>query len=148
MKHIMSNLNSITAVSTLFQEFSQELPIFAQANDVFLFKTVYDSVSVVYPDSKLVAALNNQIIQRYNVSELQKMVNNAGELAFPEITMPDINGQEQKLSSLNGKVIPSGIYDTLLITIGEGEGSNYWSLLYPEFFGITFEDIDSIHNEI
>lgn len=105
MKHIMSNLNSITAVSTLFQEFSQELPIFAQANDVFLFKTVYDSVSVVYPDSKLVAALNNQIIQRYNVSELQKMVNNAGELAFPEITMPDINGQEQKLSSLNGKVI-------------------------------------------
>ena len=105
MKHIMSNLNSITAVSTLFQEFSQELPIFAQNNDVFLFKTVYDSVSVVYPESKLVAALNNQIIQRYNISELQKLVDNAGELAFPEIKMPDINGQEQKLSSLSGKVI-------------------------------------------
>ena len=64
----------------------------------------------------------------------------------------DIKVEQKKTKfpakSLNGKVIPSGIYDTLLITIGEGEGSNYWSLLYPEFFGITFEDIDSKNIEV
>lgn len=41
---------------------------------------------------------------------------------------------------LNGKVIPSGAYETLLITIGSGKGNNYWSILYPEYYGITFED--------
>ena len=41
---------------------------------------------------------------------------------------------------LNSKVIPSGVYETLLITIGSGEGNNYWSILYPEYYGITFED--------
>lgn len=44
---------------------------------------------------------------------------------------------------LNGKVIEGGIYQTLLITIGEGKGNNYWSLLYPEYYGITFEDVES-----
>lgn len=45
--------------------------------------------------------------------------------------------------SLNGKVIPSGNYETLVIEIGEAKGKNWWTLLYPEYFGITYEDIDS-----
>lgn len=49
---------------------------------------------------------------------------------------------------LNGEVIPAGIYQTLLLTIGEGKGNNYWSLLYPEFYGITFEEIDSENIEV
>lgn len=40
---------------------------------------------------------------------------------------------------LDGKVIPSGKYPTVLIKIGEGNGSNWWSILYPEFFGVSFE---------
>lgn len=42
--------------------------------------------------------------------------------------------------SYEGKIIPSGKYDTILITIGKGEGKNFWTLLYPEFFNICFED--------
>ena len=45
---------------------------------------------------------------------------------------------------LNGKLIPSGTYKTLLITIGSGQGNNWWSVLYPEFFGINYEDSDEI----
>lgn len=45
--------------------------------------------------------------------------------------------------SLDGKIIEGGVYKTILITIGNGKGKNYWSLLYPEYYGITFEDIDS-----
>lgn len=40
----------------------------------------------------------------------------------------------------NGKIIQAGRYDTILITIGSGEGKNFWTLLYPEFFNISFED--------
>lgn len=45
---------------------------------------------------------------------------------------------------LNGKVMPSGKYMTLLFTIGKGEGKNWWSILYPEFYGINYEDADEI----
>lgn len=40
----------------------------------------------------------------------------------------------------NGKIIQAGSYDTILITIDKGEGKNFWTLLYPEFFNISFED--------
>lgn len=46
--------------------------------------------------------------------------------------------------SYKGEFIPSGTYPTLLITIGKGEGKNFWTLLYPEFFNISFEDDNEI----
>lgn len=49
---------------------------------------------------------------------------------------------------LNGKIISGGTYLTLLITIGEGKGNNYWTLLYPEYFNITFEEVYSGEVEI
>lgn len=42
--------------------------------------------------------------------------------------------------SYKGRIVPSGSYDTILITLGKGEGKNFWTLLYPEFFNISFED--------
>lgn len=42
------------------------------------------------------------------------------------------------------KFIPSGNYPTILITIGEGEGKNFWTLLYPDFFNISFDDNNEI----
>lgn len=50
--------------------------------------------------------------------------------------------------SLDDKIIEGGIYQTLLITIGKGEGNNYWSILYPEYYGFTFEDVDSENIEV
>ena len=45
--------------------------------------------------------------------------------------------------SLNGKLIPEGNYKALVIEIGEAKGKNWWTLLYPEYFNITYEDIES-----
>lgn len=42
--------------------------------------------------------------------------------------------------SMGDEFIPAGEYLTLLITIGKGEGKNWWTVLYPEFYGISFED--------
>lgn len=44
----------------------------------------------------------------------------------------------------NNKIIPSGKYDTILITIENGKGKNFWTLLYPEYFNISFEDNNEI----
>lgn len=46
--------------------------------------------------------------------------------------------------SYNGKFIPSGNYKTLLIEIGEAKGNNFWTLLYPEYFGYEFEESNEI----
>ena len=32
---------------------------------------------------------------------------------------------------------------TLVITLGKGEGDNYWSLLYPEYYGVGFEEVNT-----
>ena len=50
--------------------------------------------------------------------------------------------------SLNGKIIEGGYYKALIVRIGKALGNNYWTLLYPEYFGITFEDIKSENVEV
>ena len=47
---------------------------------------------------------------------------------------------------LNGKIIESGYYESLVIEIGKGKGKNWWTLLYPEYFNVSFEDIQ--RNEV
>ena len=42
------------------------------------------------------------------------------------------------------KIIQAGYYDTILITIDEGKGKNFWTLLYPEFFDISFDGENEI----
>lgn len=51
---------------------------------------------------------------------------------------------DYEAKSYDGKIIPSGAYETLLVTIGEGIGRNFWTILYPEFFNISFEDDNEI----
>lgn len=46
------------------------------------------------------------------------------------------------------KVISGGTYLTLLVTIGKGEGKNYWSMLYPDYFNVSYEDFKSEEIEI
>ena len=46
--------------------------------------------------------------------------------------------------SYKGKFIPSGNYPTILVTIGEGNGNNFWTLLYPDFFNISFDDNNEV----
>jgi len=58
-----------------------------------------------------------------------------------EIKLKKINYEAK---SYQGKFIPAGQYETILIMIGEGKGKNFWTILYPEFFNVTFEDNNEI----
>ncbi len=84
------------------------------------------------------------------VSKMDSLQNKINEYADSRNLEINIKLDKTKFptKSLNGKVIEGGIYETLLITIGEGKGNNYWSLLYPEYYGYTFEDVDSENIEV
>lgn len=49
---------------------------------------------------------------------------------------------------LEGKVVAGGAYKTLVISIEEGKGKNWWTLLYPEYYQVSFEDVQSREVEV
>ena len=105
LKHIFGHPNSITAATTLFQRFNDNLPVFGEVSDFFIFKQVYDSLKVVYPQSEYVLALKDEIAARERAFELSNKFSNAKEALFPDLEMPDNNGEMKRLSDFTGKVI-------------------------------------------
>lgn len=86
----------------------------------------------------LLSKTNNQ-----NIDFLVQYLKNALNEKYSDITVSYTN-DTYPAKSLNGEFIPSGTYPTLLIIIGEGLGSNWWSLLYPEFFNVSYDESDEI----
>ena len=93
-----------------------------------------------------------------------KKLFNSGELNYHTLNVENLNSQlSQSLSSdlykklkishcisyypaksYNNMFIKSGNYETILIEIDEALGNNFWTLLYPEYFGIEFEETNEI----
>lgn len=73
---------------------------------------------------------------KYSLLQKKININNQYKVEFKQETFP--------AKVLDGQFLPSGTYMTLLITIGEGKGENWWSVLYPEFFGVSYEDDNEI----
>ena len=46
--------------------------------------------------------------------------------------------------SKNNTFTPPGKYKTLLIEIDNAKGSNWWSVLYPEFFNVDYDDFKEV----
>ena len=94
-------------------------------------------------DALLEVFYNENIIDiKNNIYEINKLLKEKVSLSnefiieYKKVSFP--------AKVLNNKFIPSGTYNTLLITIGNGKGDNWWSILYPEFFGINYDDSDEI----
>ena len=86
----------------------------------------------------LLSKTNNQ-----NINLLVEYLSSSLKEKYQNITVSYTN-DTYPAKSLNGEFIPSGTYPTLLIKIGEGLGSNWWSLLYPEFFNVSYDESDEI----
>ena len=54
-----------------------------------------------------------------------------------------IRNEQFETKYYNNKIIEGGTYKTIVVTIGKGEGKNYWTILYPEYFNISFEDVNT-----
>ncbi len=89
-------------------------------------------LEVFYEKSIVVNEDNLHIIKK----ELNEKIQSNYKIELKETIFP--------AKVLKEKVIPSGKYMTLLITIGEGKGKNWWSVLYPEFYGVNYDDSSEI----
>ena len=105
LAHVMNHPTSITSAAIFFQKFGEDLPVFGELTDVLVFKQVYDSIQPIYPNSEYVVALADEIRSRERLMELNNKIEGAETIAFPDLKMPDIEGQQRLLSDLSGKVI-------------------------------------------
>lgn len=105
VKYIMENSRSLSVVPVFYQTFGSNLPVFGQQTDAIHFRNVADSLSLAYPESKYVKALRQEADRRFGYLELQTRLANAEPIAYPEIELPDLQGQKRKLSEVEGKVV-------------------------------------------
>lgn len=105
VKYVLANSKSLTSVPVLYQNFGAELPVFAQNTDAIHFMNVSDSLAAVYPESRYVRALKKEAERRFGYLELEARLQDAQEVGFPDIVLPDINAQKIKLSEVDSKVI-------------------------------------------
>lgn len=105
VKYVMTHPRSITSAVVLFQRFNDDLPVFGQETDAVLFRTVRDSLEKVYPKSEFLTALRDEVDARARNLELSTKLGEATLISFPELALPDVKGNVQKLSDLEGKVI-------------------------------------------
>lgn len=103
--YIMQNSHSLTVIPVLYQKVGENLDLFSQSTDALHFNSMVDSLKTVYPDSKYVKALEEEAKLRSSYLNLQSMVANSTAAGFPELKLPDVNGNKVALSSLEGKVV-------------------------------------------
>lgn len=112
LRQIMGNPFSITSATALFQKFNDQLYVFSEPNDVYIFQAIRDSLATVYPGSEYVTAVTKAIDERRNMDDLNTLLAEKATVGVPEISMTDTNGQTHKLSELSGKVILLSFWST------------------------------------
>ena len=103
VRYIMTNSRSLTVIPVLYQNFGPELPVFGQGTDAIHFKNAADTLEMVYPDSKYVVALRKEADKRSSYLEVAALLSNAQEIGYPEIELPDVQGNKMKLSDVESK---------------------------------------------
>lgn len=110
VKYVISNPYSLTVVPVLYEQLG-ESPVFNQSTDAILFRNAADSLKTVYPESRYVGALETEAARRMNILDLESRIMSAPEMNFPELSMPDINGQTITLSSVEARAILLHFWD-------------------------------------
>ena len=105
VKYVLENAKSMSVVPVLYQSFGDNLPLFAQYTDAIIFSTVADSLETVYPDSKYVKAIRTEAERRFGYLDLQNRLNQAVEIGYFDVELPDVNAKNVKLSDVESKVV-------------------------------------------
>lgn len=111
LRQIMENPLSITSAAALFQKFNDQLYVFQEPTDVYIFTAIRDSLIQRYPDNELVAAVTKAIDARHNADQMNELLSGA-TYGMPDIKMADFEGKEHSLSDLFGKVILLSFWST------------------------------------
>ena len=105
VRYILQNSHSMTVIPVFYQVLGENLPLFSQQTDAILYSNVADSLETVYPESKYVKALRNEADRRFGYLELQKKLQGAEAIGYPDIELPDLDGKMWKLSDEDARVV-------------------------------------------
>jgi len=105
VKFVMENSKSLVSIPVLYQKINSNFPVFSQSTDALHFRTVYDSLMTVYPESKYVAALGKEAESRCDKLSFGLQMQSATEMSFPDLDLPSMDGANVKLSDVDAKVI-------------------------------------------
>lgn len=103
--YILQNSRSMTVVPVLYQTMGANLPVFAQHTDAIHFRNMADSLALSYPDSRYVKALRKEAERRMERLEMEGLIDSAQQIGYPDVELPDINGEKRKLSEVDAKVV-------------------------------------------
>ena len=114
IRFIVSNNGSLAAIYALSQRLPNDDVLFNGDSDIIYYRSVAEKVAENYPDSPYLASLQKDIAAFDNTEEilrnLQEQLDNPS--SFPDIEMPDIYGEKQKLSDRTGLVILLDFWST------------------------------------
>jgi len=110
IRYLVEHMHSLSSVYALYQKYDRENLVLGRQEDLQYFKTLADSLEISHPNSTLTQSLRSDIRQREATFEEEKQMNAligmAGEPAGSlDLSIPDRDGNEVSLSSLNGKVV-------------------------------------------
>jgi peroxiredoxin len=120
---IVENPSSLAAVYALYQRLPGDEVLFNGDSDYVYYQMVADSVQRRYPDSRYVQALRRELASRSANMDLENRLSQQGiqEVDYPDVELPNMYGQREKLSSLAGKVI---VVDFWSATAADGRMNN------------------------
>lgn len=105
IEYLLNNSKSLTSVHVLYQYVAEDFPVFSQNTDAIFFSNIADSLETVYPDSRYVKALRKEADRRYSYLQLQERLQNAEEIGYHDIELPDVEAKMRKLSDVDSKVV-------------------------------------------
>ena len=107
LRFVLGHLTSMASVYAIYQKLDDKTFVLFKNRDIQIMKITGTALDTIYPESPHVrslvanaASLENQIYS----SGLRNLIQFA-ESGFPEIALPDPNGDTIRLSSLKGKVV-------------------------------------------
>ncbi len=102
LEFIIQNKGALAAVYALHQRLPNDSYLFTGRNDVIYYRTVAEALEERYAESPYRKSLLAQI---ENFDNINRITSNIEERTYPDLELPDMFGNRQKLSSLEGNVI-------------------------------------------
>ena len=110
--YVMGNPKSLTVIPVLYQQLDAYTPVFSQKTDAILFRRTVDSLKTVYPESRYVKALEKETQRRESAMKMQTILDSAAVLPYPDLLLPDVNGQKTALSGLDAPAVLLHFWDS------------------------------------
>lgn len=150
IKYIVSEPGKLSSLYGLYQRLlNEEWLTDDEAQDLIYYRTVADSAGQLHPESPYVKALKSEIERRESSIRLADMFAEkliSGETdGFPDLTISDMYGVEQKLSDLTGKVILLEFWSVLdeNATIHNAELKNIYNKFHDRGFEVYQVSVDN-----